>query len=338
MSQRIPWIAAASVVAILLLEWLLGDSAGAALLPALTFWASLCQGVIALLAAALLSNATWLPPIQNRLLRIYPLLLVSPAVFLIWSGRLAIYPWTAHPDRWLDPTFFVVRNVVLQLALAAVAYLFALALDRESPRARLLAVVYIFTFVTAQSLMAFDWYMSLEAPWVSTLFGAYFFIEAFYVGIAAALLAAAWARTPDPARMLPAQIDLAKLLFGFSLFWAGQLFAQYLTIWYGNIPEEVSYLFKRAAVSPYRAMSVAVLLLLFILPFGVLVSRSAKRSRAVVTAAAECVIAGYIIERFLFVLPVRPASLPAFLLEAVILGIPVAMVFFGPEQAQAAAD
>ena len=62
MTQRIPWIAAAAVVAILLLEWLFGESAGAALLPALTFWASLCQGVIALLAATVLSNATWLPP------------------------------------------------------------------------------------------------------------------------------------------------------------------------------------------------------------------------------------------------------------------------------------
>jgi hypothetical protein len=335
MTQRIPWIAAAAVVAILLLEWLSGESAGAALLPALTFWASLCQGVVALLAATVLSNATWLPPIRNRLLRIYPLLLVSPAVFMIWSGRLTLYPWSGHPDRWLDPAFFVVRNLVLQLAVAAVAYFFALALDRESPRARALAVAYIFAFVVAQSLMAFDWYMSLEAPWVSTLFGAYFFIEAFYLGIAAALLAAAWARTAEPARMLPAQVDLAKLLFGFALFWAGQVFAQYLTIWYGNIPEEVSYLFKRAAVSPYREMSVAVLLLMFIFPFGMLISRPAKNSRAVVTAAAGFVIAGYIIERFLFILPVRPASTIVFLLEAAILGIPVALVLFGPERESA---
>lgn len=332
MSLRIPWIAAASVVIILLLEWLLGESAGAALLPALTFWASVCQGLIALLAATLLSNATWLPPIRDRLLRVYPLLLVSPAVFLIWSGRLESYPWTAHPGVWLDPTFFVVRNLVLQLAVAAVAYCFALALDRESPRARTLAVVYIFTFVVAQSLMAFDWYMSLEAPWISTLFGAYFFIEAFYIGIAAALLAAAWARTPDPARRLPAQVDLAKLLFGFALFWAGQLFAQYLTIWYGNIPEEVSYLYQRASVSPYREMSVAVLLLMFILPFAVLIARAAKRSRPVVTAAAGFVIVGYVLERFLFILPVLPANGAVFLLEAAVLGIPVAIVLFGPEK------
>jgi len=332
MTQRIPWIAAASVVAVLVLEWLLGESAGAALLPALTFWASLCQGLIALLAATLLSNATWLPPIRSRLLRVYPLLLVSPAVFMIWSGRLALYPWAGHPDRWLDPTFFIVRNLVLQLAVAAVAYFFALALDRESPRARTLAVVYIFAFVVAQSLMAFDWYMSLEAPWISTLFGAYFFIEAFYIGIAAALLAAAWAPAPDPGRMLPAQVDLAKLLFGFALFWAGQLFAQYLTIWYGNIPEEVSWLYKRAAVSPYRELSVAVLLLMFILPFGMLVSSAAKRSRLVVTAAAGFVLAGYILERFLFILPVRPVNTLVFLLEAALLGVPAALVLFGPER------
>ena len=131
-------------------------------------------------------------------------------------------------------------------------------------------------------------------------------------------------------------IDLAKLLFGFALFWAGQVFAQYLTIWYGNIPEEVSYLFKRAAVSPYREMSVAVLLLMFILPFGILISRPAKQLPRGGDRRRGFVMAGYIIERFLFILPVRPASTRSlFILEAAVLGVPVALVLFGPERESA---
>jgi hypothetical protein len=332
MINRVTLAAAGAVVAVLLIEWIAGASAGAALLPALTFWAAVCQGLVALVAATLLSNATWSPPIHARLLRALPLLLMFPAVFLIWSGRISLYPWTGHPTRWLAPGFFITRNVVLLLAVFAAAYVFARTLERRSRRVGICAVVYIFVFVTTESVMAFDWFMSLEAPWISTLFGGYFFIESFYVGVAIALLAAAWAPNDDPEKFLGIQVDLAKLLLGFALFWAGQLFAQYLTIWYGNIPEEVSYLYERAAVSPYREMSVAVLLLMFILPFGLLIPKAVKRSRAWVTGAAVCVIVGYIIERILFVQPVRPVNGLIMVLELVILGIPVILALFGPIQ------
>lgn len=334
MKHRVALVAAASIAAVLLLEWLSGASAGAALLPAMTFWSAVCQGMMALVAASVLSNGKWFLPIQARLLRPLPLFLMTPALFLIWSNRISLYGWTAHPTSWLSPGFFISRNFVCLLALFAAAYCFTRSVVRESPHTRILAVVYIFFFVLVESLMAFDWFMSLEAPWVSTLFGGYFFVESFYVGVAFSLLSVAWSAKANREKYLPIQVDLSVLMLSFGIFWGGLLFAQYLTIWYGNIPEEVSYLYRRAVISPYREMSVGVLLLMFILPFVLLIPKATKRSRLWVTVITSSVMLGYLLERIVFILPVCPVNPAICLLEWILLGVPVAVALFGslPEE------
>jgi hypothetical protein len=92
-------------------------------------------------------------------------------------------------------------------------------------------------------------------------------------------------------------------MFGFSLMWAGLFFAQYLTIWYGNLPEEVSYIARRISSSPLRELSVAVLFLLFFFPFPLLLSTRAKSNPAVTVAAAVSILSGILIERYVFLAP-----------------------------------
>jgi hypothetical protein len=93
-------------------------------------------------------------------------------------------------------------------------------------------------------------------------------------------------------------------MFGFSLMWAGLFFAQFLTIWYGNLPEEVGFLAKRLSASPLRELSVAVLFLLFVIPFPALLSTRAKSNPYVVSAAALSILSGILVERYVFLSPV----------------------------------
>ena len=93
-------------------------------------------------------------------------------------------------------------------------------------------------------------------------------------------------------------------MFGFSLMWAGLFFAQFLTIWYGNLPEEVGFLARRLSASPLRELCVAVLFLLFFIPFPALLSTRAKSNPYVVSAAALSILSGILVERYVFLAPV----------------------------------
>lgn len=320
---------AGSTVLLLILDLTTGPAAGPSLLPFLLLLTGLSQGSLALVAAAELSNGQWLADMRPRLLGFYPLTLLPLAGFLVFARHTVEYSWYHHQTVWLNPLFFISRNILLLSAVFITALLFARAVRKGSPAARKIAVVYLLVFIVAQTAVAFDWVMSFEYPWISTLFGAYFFIEAFYTGIALALLLAAFGKPSLPEKV---RRDCATLFFGFSLLWAGQIFAQYLTIWYGNIPEETGYLVKRLKVSPFGEMSVAVLLLLFVIPFLVLISRRAKTSRLAAGLLVSGAAAGYVIEKVVMIAPAAPFSGWLCLLQGLILLAPLAMLWRQPGQ------
>lgn len=314
-------IVALAIAALAAVGWV---APGASLLPALLFWAALLQGAIALVAAGELTRARWIAPIRGTLLGLHPLLLVFPfgfAVHALVQGAPA-----GSPIAWLRPGPWIARNVLLLAATWLLALLLARAVARgegaasrgatdagarkgaigPSSTRSLLAGLYALAFVLTQTLIAFDWVMALEYPWVSTLFGGYFFVEALYAGIVLAVLAAArHARRHGEAGRATLR-DASTLLFGFSLLWAGQFFAQYLVIWYGNLPHEVEFLARRLAGSPLRELSTLVLGCLFLVPFAVLLSRSAKVSPRIAPAMGLLVLAGILAERLVFLLPVAP--------------------------------
>jgi len=163
-------------------------------------------------------------------------------------------------------------------------------------------------FVGSQSLMAFDWVMSLAYPWVSTLFGGYFFIESLFGGFAlSGILYAFLHGRPVPTHEPGGRSDLkdiAILLFGFSILWVGLFFAQFLVIWYGNLPEEVSYLLARVTSSPLRELSLSILALYFFIPFLVLLPGRSKTNPFVVFAVSVSILLGILVERFVYLAPV----------------------------------
>src|SRR4030067_2605156 len=102
--------------------------------------------------------------------------------------------------------------------------------------------------------MAFDWVMSLMYPWISTLLGGYFFIDSLFGGCALSAILYVFLygrrqRIEEPEGRSDMK-DLAILLFGFSLLWAGLFYSQFLVIWDGHIPEEESFLAARRSSSP----------------------------------------------------------------------------------------
>jgi hypothetical protein len=122
-------------------------------------------------------------------------------------------------------------------------------------------------------------------------------------------------RQEGEARPLP---DLGLLLFGFSVLWGGLFFAQYLLLWYGNLPEEVEFIVRRLENLPLRTLAVFFLAANFLTPFLVLLSRRAKESPPVVGAVAATVLAGLFAERLFFILPVAPLPVGLLVVENVL--------------------
>ena len=295
-------------VAFFLLENTLEPENYGSLLLTLSFWIAIVQGCIALVAAADLAKGKWIAPLKKHLLSIYPLILLIAVLFLIMSRQMNIYHWTEEKsDFWFNEWSFIIRNFVLLVASFILAWKFARESITESEKKTLWAALYILSFVVSQSLIGFDWVMSLEYPWISTLFGGYFFIESTYVGIATAVIFAFFLlRKTSPeisAEIKRAQKDVVTFMFGFSLFWAGMFFAQFLTIWYGNLPEEVLFTVTRLESPVLKFMSQYILGALFFVPFIVLLSRKIKTNSFAASIIALIVMSGVFVERLFFLMP-----------------------------------
>ena len=283
------------------------DNYGSLLLT-LLFWTAIVQGCIALVAAADLAKGKWIAPLKKYLLSVYPMILLIAVLFLLISRQMHIYHWTQEKSGiWFNEWSFIIRNFLLLVASFILAWKFARESIKESEKKNLWAALYVLSFVISQSLVGFDWVMSLEYPWISALFGGYFFIEATYLGLAMAAIFSFFSlRKPSSENSDPAKKtlrDVATFMFGFSLFWAGMFFAQFLTIWYGNLPEEVVFTTKRLASPLLTAMSRYVLGALFFLPFIVLLSRKIKTMPIAVSIIALIIMSGVFVERLFFLIP-----------------------------------
>ena len=201
---------------------------------------------------------------------------------------------------------------------------------------RRLAPALALTYAAVMSLIAFDLIMSLAPLWKSTLFGAFFFAGAFWSGIVAMALTAVVLR----GRLGPGNLftrdsimhDLGKFTFAFSVFWAYTLFAQYIVIWYGDIPAETFFLVVRGALiggpagytiyTPWMIPTWTVPLLVWVIPFIVLMGVKPKKTPAILGSVAFLGLIGMWLERYVLVVPsIAPRHVPFNWIElAVTLG------------------
>lgn len=160
-------------------------------------------------------------------------------------------------------------------------------------------------FAVTVCFAAFDWLMSLDPHWFSTIYGVYFFsgaVVGFIAFSTLVLLALEHAGIVKGAVSAEHYHDLGKLLFGFVFFWAYIAFSQYLLIWYANIPEETIWYLARQS-GDWRWVSLLLLLGHFVLPFGGLLSRGAKRRKLVLAGWSAWLLVMHWVDLYWLVMP-----------------------------------
>jgi len=179
---------------------------------------------------------------------------------------------------------------------------------RCSRRMATLAPVVGIVFALTFTLLGFDLIMALEPEWFSTLFGAWFFVGHLFAGVALLALVSVVLRKRLGLQALlteTRQGDLATLLFAFCLVHTDFFWSQYLTIWYGNLPEETGYVIERTvdASLPWASVSWVTLAAIFILPFVALLFRRVKQHGLLLGVVAGIVVVGVFLARFLEIAP-----------------------------------
>ena len=163
-----------------------------------------------------------------------------------------------------------------------------------------LAVYVVFAFALFWIIMSWDLSMSLDPHFQSTLYGYWFFMGAWVAAIAAwTLVTIAW-RSHLGRQDIITDVhfhDLGKLCFAFTAFWGYLTFGQYLVIWYGNLGEETHWARLRL-IAPWSWVTVAVVFLMFILPFFGLLSRAAKVYLPTMAFFALCLVVGLYLHRY----------------------------------------
>ena len=171
-------------------------------------------------------------------------------------------------------------------------------------RLRRLAPAFMFVFAITLTLVAFDWVSSLEPAWYSDMFGVYVFAGAFMAGLAAATLGVLYLK--DRGRLEGVRGDhlynLGGYMFAFTVFWGYIGFAQYMLIWYADMPEEVSW-YKERIEGPWLPVILALALFRFLVPFFAFVTRDSKESPMVLRWMASLVLVGQILDLYWMVFP-----------------------------------
>jgi Ni/Fe-hydrogenase subunit HybB-like protein len=310
------------------------------------FWFGMASGSILFVAVLNMTHARWGRPLKRLAEALGAFLPVSFVLFwaLYW-GRASLFLWLHEPvhgkEKWLNVPFLFARDgigIFLLAAVTTVLIYFSVRADsvrfehnkvpdvdlswkRQNVFSPVLAILYALVL----SLLAFDLIMSLDPHWTSTLFGGYYFVGSFYIALAALTLFSALMRKNSALEPIlrPRHFhDLGKLLFGFCMMTGYLFYAQFLVIWYGNVPEETRYVIQRIRQNPWVPLPWIILGICFALPFFVLLIRKLKMSPGWLTGMSIIVLIGMWLERFFLVAPSiwKGEEMPLGLIECSITG------------------
>jgi hypothetical protein len=153
-------------------------------------------------------------------------------------------------------------------------------------------------FALATAFAAFDWMMSMDYRFFSTIWGVYYFAGAAYSSLGLVVVILAMCRRAGKLKGLVTEEhfhDLAKLMFAFTVFWAYIAFSQYFLIWYANIPEETAFMLARKT-GGWEHYSTLLVVGHFILPFFILLWRFVRRSMVLLAAIGVWMMAMHVMD------------------------------------------
>jgi hypothetical protein len=276
-----------------------------------------------------LSSAKWSAAIR-RIPEAYMTLLPAAAglMIVLAFGFHTLYPWTAphaldHApgaiaagrETYLAPAFVYVRMIGIMALWLVFAWRFrkvSLAADasREAGlvghvRLNRIAAVFAPVFALTIAATAYDYLISLEPKWFSTMFSVYVFAGVFVQGIAAIALATVVLKqrgTDGKQFGIEPVHTLGTMMLAFCTFWAYIWVCQYLLIWYGNIPEEAPYYLSRSS-APWLPLFLGSFVINWIIPFFVLLPRNNKRNLRVMKVIAILILCGRWLDLYIMVMP-----------------------------------
>ena len=171
--------------------------------------------------------------------------------------------------------------------------------------------------LTTMSSIPWLWLMSIDAHWYSTMYSWYTFASSFVAGMALITIFVVFLKNLGYLELTNREHlhDLGKFVFAFSIFWTYLWFSQFMLIWYANIPEETVY-FKHRMQGPYRGIFFLNLIINFIAPLLILMTRGAKRNYGTITMVCVLILFGHWLDFYQMVMPsVSKDHVPNILLD-----------------------
>jgi hypothetical protein len=295
-------------------------------LVAYLYFLSIALGALFFVLVLTVTRAGWGITLRRVVENVMATLPVFALLFVpIWLGRHELYDWM-DPEKvannpivrgkagFLNEGFWFIRAIFYFTAWSALATYFSTQSQKQdetgdqqiSVRLRGAAPVGIMLFALTATFATIDWMMSLEAMWYSTMIGVYFFSGAVVAILSTIILLVHFAYAQGALRGVVTTEhlqDVAKLLFGFTIFWTYIAFSQYFLIWYANIPEETIYYTKRATGS-WQTAGMVLAFGHFLIPFFLLMPRAVKRNSTLLVLIAGWQLLMHFLDLHWCVMPV----------------------------------
>ena len=244
---------------------------------------------------------------------------VIPYLYKLWALKGVTTPGNENYDAvitaksgYLNIPFFLIRLLVYLVSYSILGNLLVKYSNNEDELGGMfnynksfkISVIFLLIFGFTVPLFAFDTIMSLEAHWFSTMFGWYNFAALWVSGLSAITLTLIYLREKGNFDWVTEDHlhNLGMFMFGFSIFWTYLWFAQYLLTWYANIPEEAAYFFRRMEpqFKPWVWLNIIVN---FLTPLLVLMSRDSKRRVKLLKVACIIILCGHWLDYFQMIMP-----------------------------------